>query len=158
MPAPLFAWYSMYDLNALAEREAVLNGKIQLRKLTRLREMLYSDRGSIEVSLKFHQHAITSVAVELTFEANLELICQRCLEPLAQNVCELVSLVLLDAVLDKSKTAQEQEVVVLNKGKFNPVVLIEDELIVSLPIIPRHVDISECGNIAETLVGFAPDH
>ena len=56
------------------------------------------------------------------------------------------------------KTALEQEVVVLNKGKFNPVVLIEDELIVSLPIIPRHVDISECGSIAETLVGFAPDH
>ncbi len=157
MPGSLYAWYSWYDLNALAEREAVLNGDIELRKLTRLRDILHSDRGSIETSLKFHQHTISSVTVELAFETALELVCQRCLEPLAQNVCERVSLILLDAEPMKSKMDKEQEAVVLTEGKLNPAALIEDELIVSLPIIPRHVNISECGSIAQSLQALAPE-
>jgi uncharacterized protein len=157
MPGSMFAWYTLYDLEALAEREADLSGGIELRQLTRLREILHSDRGSIEASLKFHRHSIGSVTVDLTFETVLELVCQRCMEPLVQNISEQVSLTLVEEESMDSEYAKEHEAVVLTGGKLNPAALVEDELIVSLPIIPRHVDINECGTIAQSLKAYTPE-
>ncbi len=157
MPGPLYAWYSLYDLDALAEREAVLSGEIGLRQLTRLREMLHSDRGSIQASLKFHRQTNRSVTVDLIFETVLELICQRCLEPVVRNVSERSSLTLLAPESMNSRVAKEGEVVVLTEGRLNPAALIEDELIVSLPIIPRHAEIDECGSVAQVVQALVPE-
>ena len=157
MPGSLHAWYSLYDLDTLAERKAVLRGDLELRQLTRLCEMLHSDQGSIEASLTFHRHNISSVTVDLAFETEIELVCQRCLEPMVRSVSEQVSLTLLEPESMNSEIAKEHEAVILSGGKLNPAALIEDEVIVSLPIIPRHVDINECGSIARSLQAFAPD-
>ncbi len=157
MPGSLYAWYSLYDLDALAEREAVLSGEIGLRQLTRLREMLHSDRGSIQASLKFYRQTNRSVTVDLIFETVLELICQRCLEPVVRNVSERSSLTLLAPESMNSRVAKEGEAVVLTEGRLNPAALIEDELIVSLPIIPRHAEIDECGGVAQAVQALAPE-
>ena len=157
MPGSLYAWYSLYDLDALAEREAVLSGEIELRQLARLREILHSDRGNIQASLKFHRQTNGSVTVDLIFETVLELICQRCLEPVVRNVSERSSLTLLAPESMNSREAKEGEAVVLTEGRLNPAALIEDELIVSLPIIPRHAEIDECGSVAQAVQALAPE-
>jgi uncharacterized protein len=157
MPGPLYAWYSLYDLDALAEREAVLSGEIGLRQLTRLREILHSDRGNIQASLKFHRQTDRSVTVDLSFETVLELTCQRCLEPVVRSVSERSSLTLLAPESMNSRVAKEGEAVVLTEGRLNPAALIEDELIVSLPIIPRHAEIDECGSVAQTVQALMPE-
>jgi uncharacterized protein len=157
MPGPLYAWYSLYDLDALAEREAVLSGEIGLRQLTRLREILHSDRGNIQASLKFHRQTDRSVTVDLSFETVLELTCQRCLEPVVRSVSERSSLTLLAPESMDSRVAKEGEAVVLTEGRLNPAALIEDELIVSLPIIPRHAEIDECGSVAQTVQALMPE-
>ncbi|MCZ6475262.1 MAG: YceD family protein [Gammaproteobacteria bacterium] len=157
MPGSLYAWYSLYDLDVLADREAVLSGEIELRQLTRLREILHSDRGSIQTSLKFHRHAHSAVTVELTFTTAVELICQRCLEPLVQEVSEQVSLTLLEPGSMDGEIAKQNEAVVLKDGKLNPAALLEDELILSLPIIPRHTKIDECGSMAHVVQALAPE-
>lgn len=156
MPGSLHAWYSLYDLEALAEREATLSGEIELRKLTRLREFLHSDSGNVRARLKFSRQSSVVVTAELKFDAAVELICQRCLEPMQHRVLENVSLALLgkDSMLGDQDNAREA--VVLEDGKLKPASLIEDELIVSLPIVPRHERIDECGKIAQTLQAFAP--
>ncbi len=156
MPGSLHAWYSLYDLEALADRETVLSGEIELRQLTRLLEIVHSARGTIQASLKFYRHAISSVAVDLAFDSVLELTCQRCLEPLVQDVSERVSLTLLEPRSTSGEIANEGEVVVLTDGKFNPAALLEDELILSLPISPRHTEIDECGSMAQALQALAP--
>jgi uncharacterized protein len=157
MPGSLFAWYSLYDLEVLADREGVLSGKINLRQLTRLRDILHSDRGSIQASLKFHRHTYSSITVDLTFATVLELICQRCLEPMPRNVSTQVSLSLLETGSMDGENAKENEAVVLMDGKLNPAALLEDELILSLPIIPRHTEIDECGSMAQFLQALAPE-
>ncbi len=157
MPGSLFAWYSLYDLEVLADREGVLSGKINLRQLTRLRNILHSDRGSIQASLKFHRYTHSSITVDLTFATVLELICQRCLEPMPRNVSTQVSLSLLEPGSMDGANAKENEAVVLMDGKLNPAALLEDELILSLPIIPRHREIDECGSMAQFLQALAPE-
>ena len=157
MPGSLHAWYSLYDLDALADREAVLSGETELRQLTELLEFVYSARGTIQTSLKFHRHANSSIVVDLAFDTVLELTCQRCLEPLIQDVSERVSLMLLEPGSMGGEVANGDEAVVLTGGKFNPAALLEDELILSLPISPRHTEIDECGNMAQVLQALAPE-
>lgn len=157
MPGSLYAWYSLYDLEALADREGVLSGEIELRKLTRLREILHSDRGNIQASLKLHRQVNGSVTVDLAYATVLELICQRCLEPLVQNVSEQLSLTLLEPGSMNGEIAKENDAVVLMGGKLNPAALLEDELILSLPIIPRHTEINECGSMVQFLQALAPE-
>ena len=55
------------------------------------------------------------------------------------------------------ENAKENEAVVLMDGKLNPAALLEDELILSLPIIPRHTEIDECGSMAQFLQALAPE-
>lgn len=157
MPGSLHAWYSLYDLEALAERGATLSGEIELRQLTRLREDLHSDSGNVQASLKFSRQTSVYVTAELEFDAAVELICQRCLEPMQHRVSESVSLVLLDKDSASGEQGEAREAVVLDNEKLKPASLIEDELIVSLPIVPRHDTIAECGKIAKALQAFAPE-
>jgi uncharacterized protein len=156
MPGSLHAWYSLYDLEALAEREAKISGEIELRQLTRLRDLLHSDTGSVQASLRFSRRASVDVTAELKFDTTVDLICQRCLEPMHHQVSEEVSLVLLAQDSTHGDRDNAREAVVLNSEKLKPASLIEDELIVSLPIVPRHERIDECGKIAQTLQAFAP--
>ncbi len=158
MPGSLFAWYSLYDLEVLAERKAVLSGEIELRELTRLRELLHSDRGSVQASLTFHRQANFPVTVDLEFETVLELACQRCLDPLVHSVFEQVSVTLLEPESGQSEVVKESEAAFLLDRKLRPVSLLEDELIVSLPIIPRHEKIDECGYVAQAVEAFAPEN
>ena len=72
MPHTLYAWYSPLELEALGQRKAQLNGEIGVIRLTRLRESLNSDEGSVRASLKFGQRE-GYVTVDLHYEANLEL-------------------------------------------------------------------------------------
>ena len=84
MPHTLYAWYSPHELEALGQRKDQLNGEIGATRLTRLRESLNSDEGSVRASLKFGQRE-GYVTVDLHYETNLELACQRCLDPMKQK-------------------------------------------------------------------------
>lgn len=50
------------------------------------------------------------------------------------------------------------EPIILSGERFQPAEVIEDELIVSLPLIPRHARIEECGGLARKLEALADDN
>ncbi|HEY5624607.1 MAG TPA: YceD family protein, partial [Gammaproteobacteria bacterium] len=151
MPGSLHAWYSLYDLESLAEREATLSGKIELRQLTRLRDALHSDAGSVQASLRFSRQTGLCVSVDVKIDGSLELACQRCLEPMQYRVSEKVSLAVLEEDSPQGEFDKAREAIVLEDGKLRPASVVEDELLVSLPIVPRHEKIEECGSIAQAL-------
>ena len=147
MPHTLYAWYSPHELEALGQRKDQLNGEIGAARLTRLRESLCSDEGSVRASLKFGQRE-GYVTVDLHYEANLELACQRCLEPMKEKESGHVLFVVLEDDSMVAGVPAGYEPVMLSGGRFQPAEVIEDELIVSLPLIPRHERVDECGRLA----------
>ena len=86
MPGSLHRWYSFSWLDMLAERQSVLSGEIELKRLARLRDMLHADDGSVTAELRFRKRSGAWVIVELKCEATLALRCQRCLEPMLHAV------------------------------------------------------------------------
>jgi uncharacterized protein len=151
MSGSLHAWYSLRELEALADRGATLGGAVELGKLTRLVSMLHSDAGSVRAELEFRQRSDGWLGAELDYQASVELVCQRCLEPFRQDLAEHVAVVLADAAALPATTPEGFEPFELDGGRLQPAQLIEDELIVAIPLVPKHARVEDCGSLAREL-------
>ena len=148
MSGSLHTWYSLPDLDRLAERGAALAGEIELAKLARLGDVLLADSGSVRASLRFRQRSSGWLTVELEYAATLKLSCQRCLEPLAHHVNARVEIGLVENESVEKHLPEGCEPYVLEDGRLLPAALVEDELLVSLPLVPRHARPDQCGSLA----------
>ena len=158
MPASLHAWYSLHDLEALGERGAVLNGELRVAELTRLMTSLHADcDATVAVALRCGRAADGRATIELTFAATLPLTCQRCLEPVAQAIDETIEWIVVGSAAETTRVSDDLEPLVLADDRLQFATLVEDELIVSLPMAPRHASIDECGALAQNLDGILKD-
>jgi uncharacterized protein len=140
MSGALHSWYSLPDLMSLAERGAVLEGTIELAKLGRLKDLLNSCEGSATARMSFRRRHDDMLLLQLQCEADLELVCQRCLEPVVHQVRERVDFAIAENENSLAALPQGLEPIALDGDRLQPATLIEDELIVSLPLVPRHGD------------------
>jgi uncharacterized protein len=140
MSGALHSWYSLPDLMSLAERGAVLEGTIELAKLARLKELLSSSEGSATARMRFRRNGGDLLLMELKCEAELELVCQRCLEAVTHKVCERVDFAVAENEVSLTVLPNGINLITLDGDRFQPSALIEDELIVSLPLVPKHGD------------------
>jgi uncharacterized protein len=140
MSAALQSWYSLRDLMALAEQGVVLEGKIELEQFSRLKGLLNSREGSASARIAFRRSHDDMVLVALECEAALELICQNCLDPVRHAVRERVDFAVAETEESLASAPQGMDLIALGGEKFQPATVIEDELIVSLPLVPRHGD------------------
>jgi len=152
MPASLHAWYSLHDLEVLGERGAVLEGELRVAELTRLEALLHVDHDvTVKVAVRCGRAADGRVTMHLTCAAMLPLTCQRCLEAVKQVVDETVDWIVVGSEADAARVADGLEPVVVAEDRIQLATLVEDELIVSLPMAPRHASIDECGALAQNL-------
>jgi uncharacterized protein len=90
--------------------------------------------------------------VELTYTAALEVTCQRCLEAFRHELTDRVNVVLVAAGSMAETVPEGYETFELADGRLSPAELIEDELIVSMPLAPKHGRLEDCGSVARSLL------
>ena len=151
MPLSLYAWYSLNALESLGRRQALIAGEIEFERLTRFCELLHSEHGSVRVGFRFDQQAAGYTTVRLEYDASFELQCQRCLEPMEERVSRGASFVIVGGDSIPAGVPEDHEPVELSGDRFQPVGFVEDELIMSLPLIPRHARLEQCGALARSL-------
>lgn len=159
MRAPLRAWYTAADIEALAARKATLGGEIKLADLSRLSEYLRSTqrwderprlgRGIVNVQLAFGMRRLGIQKLELDYQATLDVLCQRCLEPFELAISNRVEFAVLTSDSLASEWAEQDEPIVLEDDeRLCPAQLVEDELIISVPLAPKHAQLDVCANAA----------
>jgi uncharacterized metal-binding protein YceD (DUF177 family) len=67
-------------------------------------------------------------------------------------MAERVNVVLADGASLPATTPVGFEAFELEDGRFQPAQLIEDELIVAIPLVPKHARIEDCGSLAREWV------
>ncbi len=150
MPRALQAWYSRDDLETLADRKTVLRGEYGVDKLTRLHGLVHAEQGSAAaVTLAARHSAGGQLMVELAFKASLRVTCQRCLGPLEWLADEDTEWRVVDSESEARRLGAAEAVLVLEQGRLHLEALLEDELIVALPMVPRHECIDDCGPLAQ---------
>jgi uncharacterized protein len=153
MPGSLHAWFSLRELESLADREVTLSGELDVRTLTRLTSLLHSDVGSVSATLLFRQRRDGWLAAVLDYKAAVQLVCQRCLEPFRYELAQSVNVVVAASDSLPATVPEGFEPVELAEGRLQPAELIEDELIVAIPLVPKHARVEDCGSLARQLAG-----
>jgi uncharacterized protein len=153
MSGSLHAWYSLRDLESLADRGVTLSGELDIGKLTRFKGLLHSDSGSVRATLRFRQRGDGWLASELDYRAVVKLVCQRCLEPFQHALEDRVNVVVAASDSLPAAVPTGFEPFELEDGRLQPVQLVEDELLVAVPLVPKHARVEDCGSLARELAG-----
>jgi uncharacterized protein len=105
--------------------------------LSRLADALADSAGECHYALEFGRDEFDVGFLEIRIEAGLPLTCQRTLERFVLPVSTVQRLGLVRDEADEAALPPEYEPVLLdNDGQLRPLELIEDELILALPLVP----------------------
>ncbi|PJE79935.1 Large ribosomal RNA subunit accumulation protein YceD [invertebrate metagenome] len=126
------------DPQKLARQGARFEGSLPLRSFKRLVGSLASDQGEVQIFLRFFLNEDSRIVIEGRAKALLPMICQRCL-----NIADLPvqAEIHLMGVLTDDQAKQlsgEYDPLLLHDDPVELVSLLEDELLLSLPIVPFH--------------------
>jgi DUF177 domain-containing protein len=127
----------------LAKSRERIKGSLQLDSLERLKGVLLENTGQLEYSLSFDFDESGTCVIESVIDSQLILECQRCLKPV---VIEIHKASLLGAIKDKDEIdslAKEYEPLQLDEENIAVEELLEDELLLSIPLSPLHAE-NEC--------------
>lgn len=128
----------LVDPLAWVEKGGHWQGKVPLARLSRLAGMIVNPGSEAEVDLSFGREGQVA-AITGKVWANLEVICQRCLEPLQINVCSAVKLGVVNSIDEGNRLPEPYEPLLLEQRQIPLSDIVEDELILAIPPIPRHV-------------------
>jgi len=124
----------------LARQGQVLRGVVSVGGLERLATVLSDDNGLIEVSLQFgkDRSGINFVRGHLNAEVNM--VCQRCMKPMPVQVEAEVSLGIVSSEERATKLPEGFEALIVEEEPIALARIVEDELILALPIVALHED------------------
>jgi uncharacterized protein len=128
----------------LAARDAQYSCEITLAKMGRLALSTVTPPDTAQVDWQFGLNAAGRPACWGEVSAWLSLTCQRCLEPTSQNVVAQTQVEFV-ATVDDVARAHGFEPVIADDGRVDTLGLIEDELLLALPIAPNHTH--ACGDL-----------
>ena len=122
-----------------ARRE--FEGRIPLASMARLRDSLLQPEGEAVCRIAFDTDALKVPFVELRIEAELPLLCQSSLRRFLLPVRLEQRLGLVRDEADEAALPPEYEALLVEAdGMLKPAELVEDELILALPVVPVSPD------------------
>jgi uncharacterized protein len=140
-------------------------GTVPLRRMKRLAPSLYSragtegdetegagtragagvgndvGRGQAAFEARFALDSERRPVIELEVRAELELLCQASLEPYLHEIERQSTLGVVESDLDVERLPPHYEPVFAENGRLALATLVEDELILGLPAVPRNPDV-----------------
>ncbi|HKJ10107.1 MAG TPA: YceD family protein [Gammaproteobacteria bacterium] len=129
---------------ALARTGAHFAGRLALAGMPRLAEALLDSSGEVAVDLRLGTDDQRVRYLRGRIQGELTLQCQRCLEPMALVVDIDVQLGLVEGLDEAQRLPEGYEPLVVGEGQVALSEVVEDELLLALPVVPRHSDAGEC--------------
>lgn len=126
----------------LAEQNGRLDGRLELKGMQRLGEIIYEDSGTIEYHLQLGRDEFGFAYIRGDFEVTLQLICQRCLNPFALSLSNEINIGLAASEAQIERLPSHYEPMLLTTDEVSLLTLIEDEVLLSVPMVPVHKDAS----------------
>jgi len=117
---------------------------VPIARFERLSGILASDEGDVSASATFSRRK-DHVVVAGRLRTGWSLVCQRCLEPMTVSIDEPYELVFVESEAAARELPRTLDPVVLDEtGQIRLVDLLEDELMLHVPAIPKHDEDERC--------------
>lgn len=131
------------DPRKLADRGATLQGELLLASLPRLCEPLVDTNGVVRAKLVFDREERRVAVIRSELDVEVKMICQRCLEPANFTLHSEYNYLVVKEGLGDQVVPQGYDALEVGEEPLDLLTLIEDELLLALPIVPVH-DPEEC--------------
>ncbi len=122
-----------------AEQSLGIAGTLNIKDMQRVSSAVMPVEGSVvTVSLQFGRDEQKMAYLKGHLETALTLQCQRCMEPYSYEIMSDFVLGIVSTLAETNTLPEQYEPVLVKDGMLALRELIEDEIILNLPIIPRH--------------------
>lgn len=128
----------------LASREEQIAGHVPVKSFTRLSNLLQTSDGNVQVLIAFGKGEIGYPIVQGDIKANVVVECQRCLQSMPLQLDTEFRLVAMDMDSDASDSDGLFDAVLMDDGEIDLYDLIEDELVMAMPMVPMHALADHC--------------
>ena len=136
-------WSKPLDIDRLADGEADVDFAVPLAELSRLRSQIASVEGLVRGRVHFTRESGFVVA-NLSLSGAASMTCQRCLEAMTEPVESTARVALITSEADASRVPEHLEPVLAAGSRVTIGELVEEELLLALPIVPLHAEASDC--------------
>lgn len=113
-------------------------GTMPIKRMQRLVPLLEHDGGEVAFTARFGLNEDRRPVIDLTVDARLPLMCQASLEPYEQPVARSTSLAVVESEGEFALLAADLDPVQADNGRIALASLVEDELLLGLPQVPRN--------------------
>jgi len=125
------------DFTRQVELNRTIEGVYPIAKLTRLSDILSSNEGFVTAKLEFGQ-CVGFACLKGRVSTTLSVACQRCLKPMHTEVTGSFKFALVNSEDDFELLPEELEPYLVEGDEQSIIELIEDELLLSLPMVTAH--------------------
>ena len=125
----------------LAARAAVLERRVDIEQLERVAAAGGLNGTRINAQLRFGTFD-RRTTVDVTIDGVVVLACQRCLQPCECPVEEAATLIVVPR--DTDAVPDEYEPVVGSADELSLAELIEEQVLLAIPLVPTHEDATRC--------------
>ncbi|ACO77703.1 hypothetical protein AvCA_14880 [Azotobacter vinelandii CA] len=126
------------DPRKLADRSATLEGELSLAGLSRLRDPLAEDVGLVRAKFRFERDEHKTVVIHSELDVEVRMVCQRCLELVALPIHSECHYAVVKVGANAQSLPKDYDVLEVGEEPLDLLALIEDELLLALPIVPLH--------------------
>lgn len=139
-----------FDALELAARGETLAGEVDLARRPRVADRLAPEVPAlIAWQIAGGRDELGRPTLRITIEGSLPVVCQRCLQPFEAPIAQRSELLLARDGTELKRLDAEASEVVLAAAPLEALGLIEDEMLLSLPFVPRHPE-GQCPASAAT--------
>lgn len=142
------------DVRKAAARSVDISGVISLDSLPRFSPLLADNDGQVRATLRFSRDEEERYLVRVMLEAEVSVICQRCLQPMTEQIVSDNTLAIVWNDAQAAALPRELEPLIVEDSNCDLHSVVEDELILARKPFSYH-DTPECHS--ETREFFAPD-
>jgi len=122
----------------LARSQRLMQGRLPLSRMPRLVAVLDDTTGDVDVELEFDVDKSGIAWMKGHLTCTLPLSCQRCMQTLLMPVDTTFKLAMIESETEIERLGEEYEPLLLDDSLVSVAELVEDELLLSLPIVPKH--------------------
>lgn len=135
---PVAPFPKTVDPLKMAEQRIDLAGKIALNQLSRLQDILLDNSGDVSVSLHFGKDEQGIRTIQGSLSAQVLMQCQRCLCPVTEKIETEIKLGIVFSEDGIKNLPSYYDPLLLESGEMALWQMVEEELILGLPIAARH--------------------
>jgi uncharacterized protein len=149
-------WSRRAPVDTLVGTETAIDFSIPLAELPRVSHELTSKDGEAKGNVRFSRQQGLAVA-DLEVDAQPEVVCQRCMQPMGWPV-KVKSRVALVSDYDAADRIPDGfEVFLVEADSVSVRDLVDEEVMLALPNVPRHAEGSECARRKVRLPGVTDE-